>query len=163
MASTQRERERNEYSLQGRVIELILVSPSHRRPHTLVGPQAGKGVAKERKQHLIFIEAPPTRQDRMGVDLREVRDAKWITRTELMTLSKVPLSNTFQLGNTIHCQLAIVSQQEVQSGRKCSDYPDEVDFRIKRKLSAKLPTSCFTLRCLIKTNCRSFFLAASRA
>lgn len=28
-------------------------------------------MAKERKQHLFFVKAPPTRQDRMGVDLQE--------------------------------------------------------------------------------------------
>lgn len=58
-------------SLERRVVELVLVSPSHRRPHTLVGPQAGEGVAEDRKQHLVFIEAPPARQDSMGVDLQE--------------------------------------------------------------------------------------------
>ncbi|TNN66893.1 hypothetical protein EYF80_022962 [Liparis tanakae] len=59
------------YSLQRRVIELVLVSAGRRRPHALVGQQAGQGVAKERKQHLFLIKAAPTRQDRMGVDLRE--------------------------------------------------------------------------------------------
>ena len=28
-------------------------------------------MAKERKQHLFFVKTPPTRQDRMGVDLQE--------------------------------------------------------------------------------------------
>lgn len=59
------------YSLQRRVIELVLVSPFRRSPHPLVGPQTGQGVADERKQHLFFVKAPPTRQDRMGVDLQE--------------------------------------------------------------------------------------------
>lgn len=62
---------REEYSLQRRVIELVLISPGRRGPHPLVGPQTGQGVAKERKQHLFFVETPATRQDRMGVDLQE--------------------------------------------------------------------------------------------
>lgn len=62
-----------EYSLQRRVIELVLVSPGRCGPHPLVGPQAGQGVVEEREQHLVFVETPPARQDRMGVDLQGER------------------------------------------------------------------------------------------
>lgn len=55
--------------LQRRVIELVLVAAGRRRPHAQVGPQTGEGVAEERKQHLFFIEAPPTGEDRVGVNL----------------------------------------------------------------------------------------------
>lgn len=72
-----------EYSLQRRIIELVLVSPGHRGPHPLVDPQTGQGVAQERKQNLFFVKTPPARQDRMGVDLQEETETEmWMDDQE---------------------------------------------------------------------------------
>lgn len=57
--------------LERRVVELVLVASGDRRPHALVGPQAGEGVAQEGKQHLILVEAAAAGQDRVGVNLQE--------------------------------------------------------------------------------------------
>lgn len=57
--------------LECRVVELVLVATGGRRPHTLVGPQTGEGVAQEGKQHLILVKAATAGQDRVGVNLQE--------------------------------------------------------------------------------------------
>lgn len=63
--------QRTPNSLERRVVELVLVAAGDRRPHALVGPQAGESVAQEGKQHLILIKAAAAGQDRVGVNLQE--------------------------------------------------------------------------------------------
>lgn len=57
--------------LESRVVELVLVATGDRRPHTLVGPQAGEGVAQEGKQHLVLVKAAAAGQDRVSVNLQQ--------------------------------------------------------------------------------------------
>lgn len=64
--------------LERRVVELVLVPAGDCRPHALVGPQTGEGVAQEWKQHLILVKAAAAGQDRVGVNLHQKKTQnKW--------------------------------------------------------------------------------------